>query len=137
MSKEITCETIIKAPFFDVDSMDVVWHGNYVKYLEIARCRLLDKIGYNYGQMKESGYGWPVVTLNVKYLRPVLFAQEIKITATLIEYENRLKIRYLINDVQSGEKLTKAETTQIAVDIKTGETCFVSPQILLQKIDQF
>jgi acyl-CoA thioesterase FadM len=33
---------------FDVDTMNVVWHGHYVKYLEVARCALLDKIGHNY-----------------------------------------------------------------------------------------
>ena len=31
----------VEVPFFDVDSMDVVWHGHYVKYLELARCALL------------------------------------------------------------------------------------------------
>ena len=44
----ISEETEISAEFFDVDAMQVVWHGNYVKYLEIARCALLDKIGYGY-----------------------------------------------------------------------------------------
>ncbi len=38
-------------PFFDVDSMNVVWHGHYVKYLEVARCALLDQIGHNYNDM--------------------------------------------------------------------------------------
>lgn len=48
----------IVVPFFDIDSMDVVWHGHYVKYLEVARCALLDDIGHNYTQMKDSGYAW-------------------------------------------------------------------------------
>ena len=134
--KEISQETIIKIPFFDVDPMNVAWHGNYVKYLEIARCNLLDKIGYNYNQMVESGYSWPVVTLNIKYIQPLIFAQEIKIVASLIEYENCLKIKYLISDLKSGAKLTKAETMQIAVNMQSRETCFVSPQILLKKIQE-
>src|SRR6185437_9998187 len=45
-------DTEVTVPFFDVDSIDVVWHGHYVKYLEIARCALLDRIGHNYAQMK-------------------------------------------------------------------------------------
>ena len=47
----ISEETEVSAEFFDVDAMQVVWHGNYVKYLEIARCALLDKIGYGYKEM--------------------------------------------------------------------------------------
>ena len=45
-------ETTIKVPFYDNDPMGVVWHGNYVKYLEIARCDTLAKIGYDYMDMK-------------------------------------------------------------------------------------
>ena len=37
-------ETTIKIPFYDNDPMGVVWHGNYVKYIEIARCDALEKI---------------------------------------------------------------------------------------------
>lgn len=136
MSKNIQCETIIKIPFYDMDSMGVAWHGNYAKYLEVARCELMDKIGYNYLQMQESGYAWPVVSLNVKYIRPFVFQQEIKILSTLTEYENCIKIKYLITDLKSGEKLTKADTTQIAINIKTKETCFVSPDVFLEKISK-
>jgi acyl-CoA thioester hydrolase len=35
-------DTRILVPFFDIDTMNVVWHGHYVKYLEVARCALLD-----------------------------------------------------------------------------------------------
>ncbi len=41
--------TIELAPaFHDLDPMEVVWHGHYVKYLEIARCALLEKWNYSY-----------------------------------------------------------------------------------------
>ena len=42
----ISAEIEFKVEFYDVDSMNVVWHGNYVKYMESARCVLLDKIGF-------------------------------------------------------------------------------------------
>ncbi|VEB42441.1 acyl-CoA thioester hydrolase, YbgC/YbaW family [Chromobacterium violaceum] len=38
----------LEPAFHDLDPMDVVWHGNYVKYLEIARCALLERFDYNY-----------------------------------------------------------------------------------------
>ena len=31
----------MQVPFFDVDMLEIVWHGHYVKYLEVARCALL------------------------------------------------------------------------------------------------
>ncbi|AHG66093.1 acyl-CoA thioesterase [Advenella mimigardefordensis] len=115
-------------PFFDVDALHIVWHGHYVKYLEIARCALLDKLGYNYDTMRAAGYAWPVVTMQLKYVRPAVFGQKILIDAHIREWESRLRIAYLITDADSGERLTQAETTQVAVLLETREMQFETPQ---------
>lgn len=53
MAKHIYCRHSfeIEVQFFDVDAMHIVWHGNYVKYLETARCAFLSAIGYDYNEM--------------------------------------------------------------------------------------
>ena len=127
-------EVIIEIPFHDVDVMKVAWHGHYVKYFEIARCALLDAIDYNYPQMEASGYGWPVIDLRVRYAQPLRFQQKIRVIATLAEWENRLKVDYLIEDAQTGQRLTKGYTVQVAVDMQNGEMQFVSPEILFDKL---
>ncbi|MGI9323157.1 MAG: acyl-CoA thioesterase [Pseudomonadales bacterium] len=133
-NKPLEIETDIEVPFYDVDMMNVVWHGNYARYLEVARCKLLDSIDYGYAQMRESGYAWPVVDMRLRYVQPCRFQQVIRVKATLAEWEYRLRIKYLITDAESGKKLTKARTDQVAVEIKTGEMCIVSPPILLSKL---
>jgi acyl-CoA thioester hydrolase len=55
------------------------------------------------------------------------------VRAELKEFENRLKIAYTVFD-ESGERVTTATTTQVAVDKENGELCFVSPQVLLDKV---
>ncbi|MBR7064624.1 MAG: acyl-CoA thioesterase, partial [Treponema sp.] len=125
-------ETItFKIEFYDVDSMRIAWHGNYVKFIEKGRCALLDKIGYGYLQMMEDGFAFPVADLKIKYIRSLLFGDTARIVSTLIEYENRLKIRYEIYNDKTGELCTKAESTQIAVNMQTGETRFVCPDKLI------
>jgi acyl-CoA thioester hydrolase len=130
----ISADVEIVAQFYDLDPMQVVWHGNYVKFLEQARCTLLDKIGYNYPQMHDSGFLWPIVDMQIKYVRPIRYAQVIVVSATLVEYENRLKVSYRCRDKITGEVLTKAHTTQVAVDAASGELCLESPAILIDKI---
>ena len=71
----ISVEATAKIQFYDVDAMQVVWHGNYARFLELARCALLEKIGYSYPEMARSGYFWPVVDMRIKYVRPVRMAQ--------------------------------------------------------------
>jgi acyl-CoA thioester hydrolase len=130
----ISAEIEVKAPFYDVDSMGVVFHGNYVKYLEDARCALLETIGYDYAAMLESGYAWPIVGMTIKYISPIRFKQVVKVRATLVEYENCIKMKYALSDAKTGKKIAKAETTQMAVNVGTMEALYFSPQILLDKI---
>jgi acyl-CoA thioester hydrolase len=127
-------ETLIDPAFFDIDPMEIVWHGNYVKYLEVARCTLLDQIDYNYYQMKDSGYAWPIVDLHLRYVKPVRFRQRVKVLAKIIEWENRLKIHYRISDALTGAKLTTAHTVQVAVEMAARELCFETPPVLRQKL---
>jgi acyl-CoA thioester hydrolase len=127
-------EIELQIQFFDLDPMNIVWHGNYVKYLEQARCALLESIGYNYPEMKASGYMWPVIDMHLRYIGPAAFGQTIRARAAIIEWENRLKIDYLITDAHTGKRLTRATTTQVAVSMDTGEMCFVSPPVLFEKL---
>jgi acyl-CoA thioester hydrolase len=130
----ISAEVIVQAQFYDIDPMQVVWHGNYARYFEQARCALLDSIGYNYSLMEQSGFVWPIVDMRTKFVRPIRLRQEFVVTAALLEFEYRLKIDYRIRDRTSGELLTKASTTQIAVRIDNGEMQLESPSALTDKM---
>lgn len=127
-------EVTLGIPFHDCDMMEVAWHGHYAKYFELARCELLERMDYNYPQMRDSGYAWPVIELHVRYARALVFNQRIRVRATLKEYEHRLKIAYDVRDADSGERLTRGHTVQVAVDMRTREMCFVSPPILFDKL---
>lgn len=124
----------VEVPFHDVDAMEVVWHGHYVKYLETARTQLLRELDYDYPQMRESGYLWPVVDCRLKYVRPARYGQTITVVARLVEYENRLKIDYEIFDA-SKTRLTRAHTVQVAVAAGAAALEFVSPPALCQRIE--
>lgn len=125
----------MEVPFYDVDSYRIVWHGNYPKYFEVARCQLLEEIGYPYSKMEESGYFFPVIDLQTRYVKPIVFRQQIRITATLKEWEHKLVINYLIHDLKTGERLTKGRTQQVAVSMPDHVTQFQSPAELVSHIE--
>jgi len=127
-------EVEIIIPFHDVDMMAISWHGHYVKYFELARCALFDKIDYNYVQMRDSGYAWPVIELRIRYPGPTTFNQKVIVKAVISEWENRLKIDYELRDSQTAKRLTKGYTVQVAVDMSNQEMCFESPPILYEKL---
>ena len=127
-------ELELRVPFNDVDPMGVVWHGNYFRYLEQGRCELLRQIGYDYNQMVASGYFWPVIDTRLKFVAPLRFDQRFVVQSRISEYENRLRIDYLLLDADSGTRICKGYTIQVAVAQPSGEMQLVSPPILLTKL---
>ncbi|MGE5517510.1 MAG: acyl-CoA thioesterase [Bacteroidota bacterium] len=130
----ISAEAALTAQFYDLDPMQVVWHGNYPRFLELGRCALLERIGYSYVEMRDSGYLWPIVDMRLKYIRPIVLDQHMRIEATLVEYENRLRVAYTIFDAVTGDVLTKASTIQLAVLAASGETCLECPPALTERV---
>ncbi len=126
-------EVVLTVSFHDCDPMGVVWHGNYFRYFEIAREALLNQFDYGYRQMKASGYVWPVVDTRVKYRQPLRCEETIRVSARITEYENRLRIDYEVRNA-AGQITTKAHTLQVAVEQESQALCFVSPDILLERL---
>ncbi len=133
----VVCETLIDVQFFDIDPMNVVWHGNYVKYLETARCDLLNKIGYNYDDMKADGVAYPIAKMDLKFIKPAFFMQKLKVVSTLVELEPSLNIKYEIFDVKTGEKIFTAKSMQICVDIKTLESIYKAPNRFVESVKNY
>ncbi|WP_333650055.1 acyl-CoA thioesterase [Candidatus Binatus sp.] len=130
----ISANVVIKVQFYDLDPMGVVWHGNYARFLEQARSALFEKLSFGYREMSESGFAWPIVDMRIKYVRPIDFSRTITVTATLVEYENRLKVNYIITDADGGAILTRAHTIQVTVDRASNELCFETPAALVEKV---
>ena len=132
----IFTETEITVEFFDLDLMNVVYHGNYFNYFEMGRRALLEKIDFNYYEMQESGYAFPVIDVSVKYPGSLRFMDRAVVKTVLLEYENRLKLRYEIRNSKTGLLTTKGVSTQMAFNMRTGESCFICPEILVKKVEK-
>lgn len=130
----LTAETELEVPFQDLDPMQIAWHGNYFRYFEAARVKLLRSIDYDYPAMQASGYSWPLIEAHVRFVQALRYGQQIRVQAGLMEWENRLKIDYEVRDVASGKRLTTGYTIQCAIEVKSGELQLVSPPALLQRL---
>lgn len=133
----LTAHTDIEIPFPDVDAAQIVWHGNYFRYFEAARAVLLRVIGYDYPQMRESGFAWPVIDARARFIKPLTYAQTIRVHAGLTEWENRMKVEYVITEADTSERLATGETVQCAVTIDTWELQLASPPALLDRLKNY
>lgn len=127
----------MRVPFYDVDSMRVVYHGNYVKYLEEARCAYLEAHGLSYMDMEAAGFLLPVVSLNVKYMRPCLFGQRLAIAVTRDRSNrNLLVLNYRLMDAESRQVALKAQTRQAAIGLASRELLFDLPEAFVERLDR-
>ena len=130
----ILAEVLVEVPFHDVDLAGVVWHGHYMKYLENARWAVMDRIGFGLQAMMSSGFIWPVVGLEVKYIRAARYGERLRVQASIVEWDAKLVLNYLMLDAKDGSRVGRAQTTQVAVERETGTLQLVSPACLTDRV---
>lgn len=106
----------LSIPFHDTDAMQVVWHGNYLKYFEIARDALYAEKGIDlYEFFCRHSYLFPVIRASVKYVQPLRVRDEIICTAYLKEARRKIVMDFAIRRVSDGIICTTGTTEQAAV----------------------
>ena len=131
-----TSEYEVKVSFEDLDPMNVVWHGNYIRYMEQARCDMFEKLHYTYMDMKDDGFAYPVAKMKVKYIKPALFGEILAVRLDLLTIEPTLNIDYKIINKKTGNKIFEASTMQIAIDINTKESFYTAPNKLANALNE-
>ncbi|HKU13975.1 MAG TPA: acyl-CoA thioesterase [Steroidobacteraceae bacterium] len=122
--------------FHDVDVAGVVWHGHYLKYLENARWALMQRLDFGLDAMLASGYAWPIVEVHVKYVRAARFGDRLAVQASLVEWQSRLAVNYLVTHAATAERVARARTVQVAVEASTGALQFATPAVLVERVDR-
>lgn len=133
----ISAEVAVEVAFADVDLAQVVWHGHYLRYLENARWALMNALEFRLQDMIDSGFLWPIVDLQVKYVRAARFGDRLVARASLVEWRQRLAINYLITDSADGGRVARARTVQVAVQPPRNELLFEMPPCLTGRVSNY
>jgi len=138
MRKEgaISASIDVTVAFHDIDIIGVMWHGHYLKYLETARWHLMDQLDFGYDTMAASGFAWPIVEMHVKYLHAARMGELLNVRASLVEWENRITMNYLVTRAPDQERVARGKSVQVAVDAKTLALQFVTPEPLLSRVQR-
>lgn len=103
--------------FSEVDSMRIVWHGNYVKYFEDAREAFGEKYGFGYRDMVANGFYAPVVKMELEYKSPLAFGDEFDVEVRYSPCEAaKLIFEYTIRKSATGEVSVTGSSTQVFID---------------------
>ena len=125
-----------KVSFEDLDPMNIVWNGNYMRYMEQARCDLLAKLNYTYADMKKEGYVYPIAKMKAKYIRPATFGDNLTLKLDVISIEPTLDIKYQIFNDETNDKIFEGSTMQIGMNAESFESVYTPPKGLVDAINE-
>lgn len=80
-------ETTLRVRFNEIDAYHVAWHGHYVAWMEVGRTELAASFGLDADQLAALGYLAPVVHLELKYLKPARYGEELRILTSVLRRE--------------------------------------------------
>ncbi len=114
----------------EVDTMNNICHGNYLKYLELARYKLFESIGCSYETIASHDIVCPVIKINMSFLGAIKLNQKIKIRCFLQEIEPGILVDYEIYDKESKKLLFTGCSVQTYVDVKSKKSFDKAPEFL-------
>ena len=122
----------IKVRYCETDQMGLVHHGSYINYFEEARISWISNLGFSYGEMEKSGIILPVSKLNINYLRPAYFENDLVVNVELAELPtSRLIFNYTITN---KHEVVVTGTTVLAFLNKETKKPVRCPDYMLEKV---
>lgn len=131
MTKILKDRAEVKVRFGEVDSMGIVWHGNYVKYIEEGRESFGHKYGISYLDIYANNVMAPVVKMNIDFKKQVQYGDRLIIETEYIDNEAaKIVFNYKIFRKSDNELMATATTTQVFIDLKK-EMLLYPPQFVI------
>lgn len=132
-----TSQTTIRVRYSETDQMNVVYHGNYAQYFEVARAEAIREMGITYKDMEAMGIVMPIVELHTKFLRPALYDDLLTIKTQLRELptDHRIEFHHEVLN-ESGKLLTIGRIVLYFLDAKTMARTTM-PAELVQHLDPY
>lgn len=125
-----------KVFYSDTDAYGVVWHGSYLRWLEMGRVGICEMLGHNLIDLKEKDIVLPVVNLNVKYKMSAKL-NDVVVTETEISEFNgfTVKFKQIIRSKETGKVCIDAEVSVVAID-NNGKLYRKMPDVLAKSFDE-
>ena len=106
----------MKVAFHDLDPMQVVWHGNYLKYFDVARFRLFAAAGIDlYDYMMTQKYVFPVTRSAIKHIAPLRPFDDFICRAVVTEAEYKIAMNFEIRLMADDKLCARGNSEQLAV----------------------
>ncbi|MET3698965.1 acyl-CoA thioester hydrolase [Bacillus oleivorans] len=111
----IVSKSEIKVRYAETDQMGVVYHGNYLVWMEVGRTQLIEDLGFQYAQMEEDGIISPVIDVHIQYKKPVKYGETAVVETWLEDYDGIRSVYGYRILKENGELAAEATSKHVIV----------------------
>ncbi|HPK53099.1 MAG TPA: acyl-CoA thioesterase [Smithellaceae bacterium] len=131
-------EIKLTVPFFDLDPMQIVWHGNYLNYFEMARTALFDRYGIDlFSYYERHRLIFPIIRTSTKHIYPLRYRDEVIVKATLDDARVKIVVNFEIRRAADGKICARGRTEQVTVKVPEMEMIFKVPEDIRRALGFF
>jgi acyl-CoA thioester hydrolase len=124
----------MEVPLHDVDPLNVVWHGHYFKYCERARTELLRAHRLDVPDLVQLRQGMFIVDAGCRYISPLTYGDEFRVSAWITEVDPRIRIAYLVWNVTQNRRAARAYTVLVTTDAD-GRLLWQTPAEIRERLE--
>jgi len=123
----------LEVPFHDVDGLQVVWHGHYLKYLEVARTALMRSRNLDIEEVVAAGYRQMVIETKCRYSFPLRYRDRFRVEAWFQDLEHRINIGFEITNLTHSRRSLRGHTILVTTTAE-GRLLLETPDALLKRL---
>lgn len=114
--------TRLRTRFAETDLQGVIHHTYYLVYCEVARVEYFKVLGFDFNESRSNGdFDIALVEAHCKYTAPARFDEELEIQTWVADVRRAsFTLDYQIQRVADSVTVAQAQTTQAAIDPRTG-----------------
>ena len=106
-----------KAQYYETDTMKIVHHSNYIRWMEEARVDMLEQMELGYDVMERAGILSPVLSVSAQYKSMTRFPETVEISVRLVRYTGvRFELSYEMRDAATGTLRCLGESSHCFID---------------------
>jgi len=127
---ELIDKVEIQVRFSEVDSLSVVWHGNYVKYMEDGRESFGNKYNLHYLDFIKNKVVAPIVYIDLEYKKFLKYGEKVIIETKYVDSDaSKLKFEYIMYRSSDSEIVATGKSMQVFLNTD-GELILTIPEFL-------
>ncbi len=106
----------LEVPFHDVDTLEIVWHGHYLKYAEIGRTALMRARQLDMADLRALGVGMVVVDVQVRHSYPLRYGDKFRVTTWCTRFDHRINLAFAIRHLAADRVAARGQVSLIVTD---------------------